>query len=215
MKVAEKVYINMAIGQAGETPTSLAIKSDVGANGHSPSPESIEFSDRLIFYRRGILQPPEPRVIELNAQVMQVGQASNLSNSKTEKPVRVRWKAKGALKTSLYQDGTLITQEFRPCDEYETTIANTTIFKVLADYGNGETTEQEARVVVGSIIDPPPLPPPPTETLSELDGTVNKVFTSLIDLCGDRKVKEIESIKIAVDKLLDYRKLGTAIPLLS
>ncbi|WP_319422348.1 hypothetical protein [Pleurocapsa sp. FMAR1] len=207
MKVGEKVYINMAIGQAGETPTSLAIKSDVGANGHSPSPESIEFSDRLILYRRGILQPPEPRVIELNAQVM-----PSLASSK---PVRVRCQAKGALKTSLYQDGTLITQEFRPSDEYETTIANTTVFKVLADYGNGETAEQEARVVVGSIIDPPPLPPPPTETLSELDGTVNKVFTSLIDLCGDRKVQEIESIEIAVDKLLDYRKLGTAIPLLS
>jgi hypothetical protein len=34
-------------------------------------------------------------------------------------------------------------------------------------------------------------------------------------LCGDRKVQEIESLEISVDKLLDYRKLGTAIPLLS
>ena len=32
---------------------------------------------------------------------------------------------------------------------------------------------------------------------------------------SDRKVKEIESIEISVDKLIDYRKLGTAIPLLS
>ena len=48
-----------------------------------------------------------------------------MPSTETEKPVRVRWKAKGALKTSLYQNGTLILQEFRPSDEYETTITNT------------------------------------------------------------------------------------------
>jgi hypothetical protein len=73
------------------------IKTDVGAVREPPLPESIEFSDRFILYRRGILQPPEPRVIELNAQVM--------PSTETEKPVRVRWKAKGALKTNLYQKG--------------------------------------------------------------------------------------------------------------
>ena len=58
MKVGEKVYI----------------KTD----NKSSLPETIEFSDRMILYRRGILQPPEPRVIELNAQVM-----SNIRNRKT------------------------------------------------------------------------------------------------------------------------------------
>jgi hypothetical protein len=66
-----------------------------------------------------------------------------------------------------HQNSISIPEEFRPSDEYETTITDTTIFKVL------------------------------------------------IDLCGDRKVQEIESLEISVDKLLDYRKLGTAIPLLS
>ena len=210
MKVGEKVYI----------------KIDVRANRDSPLlPETIEFSDRMVLYRRGILEPPEPRVIELNAQVM--------PSSETLKPVRISWKAKGALKTSLYHDGTLITQEFCPRDEYETAITNTSVFKVLADYGNGETAEQEAHAVIaqngrvkepngkhsfgnngngngstGTIFDR-------QSPTIELDGTVNKVFTGLIDLCGDRKVKEIESIEISVDKLIDYRKLGTAIPLLS
>ena len=220
MKVGEKVYI----------------KTD-----DKPSlPESIEFSDRMILYRRGILEPPEPRIIELNAQVM--------PSRETEKPVRISWKAKGALKTSLYQDETLVTQEFRPRDEYETTITNTSVFKVIADYGNGETAEQQAQAVIsqhgdwtstgytsvphhqnensvreknGSLYN---LSEQDARTANlfdyqspviELDGTVNKVFTGLIDLCGDRRVKEIESLEISVDKLLDYRKLGTAIPLLS
>ena len=207
MKVGEKVYI----------------KTDVGANRHSPSPESIEFSDRMVLYRRGILQPPEPKVIELNAQVM--------PSSETAKPVRVRWKAKGALKTSLYHDGNPIPKEFRPSDEYETTITNTSVFKVLADYGNGETAEQQAQAIIslnGKVKEPNGKYNPDDggngstgnifdyrSPIIELDGTVNKVFTGLIDLCGDRKVKEIESLEISVDKLLDYRKLGTAIALLN
>ena len=200
MKVGEKVYI----------------KTD-----NKPSlPESIEFSDRIVLYRRGILQPPEPRVIELNAQVM--------SNSEAEKPVVVRWKAKGALKTNLDQDGTSIPGEFRPSDEYKTQITQTTHFRLVADYGNGETAEKQTQAVIsldGRDKDPSGKHNPGgtgTGTIFDyqspiiaLDGTVNKVFTSLMDLCGDRKVKEIESLEISVDKLLDYRKLGTAIALLN
>ena len=207
MKVGEKVYI----------------KTEVGAIRESPLLESIEFSDRMILYRRGILQPPEPRVIELNAQVM--------PNSEPEKPVAVRWKAKGALKTILYCDGELVSTEFRPSDEYKTEITRTTNFRLVADYGNGETAEQQTQAVIAlkerakdssGKYNPGDSGNGGTETIFdyqspviELDGSVNKVFTSLIDLCGDRKVKEIESLEISVDKLLDYRKLGTAIPLLS
>lgn len=203
MKVGEKVYI----------------KTDE----KSSLPESIEFSDRMILYRRGILQPPEPRVIELNAQVM--------SNSEPEKPVAVRWKAKGALKTILYCDGELVSTEFRPSDEYKTQITQTANFRLVADYGNGETAQQQTQAVIAlkgrakdssGKYNPGDSGNGGTETIFdyqspviELDGSVNKVFTSLIDLCGDRKVKEIVSLEISVDKLLDYRKLGTAIPLLS
>lgn len=218
LKVGEKVYIKTDVG------AFRAMRSE--SFREPPLPETIEFSDRFILYRRGILQPPEPRVIELNAQV--------ISFTETEKPVRVRWKAKGALKTSLYQNGNLIPEEFRPSDEYETTITNTTIFKLLADYGNGETAEQQTQAVIspdGTRVKEPNGKYKPDDNLNgndstgtifdyqlpviDLDGTVNKVFTGLIDLCGDRKVQEIESLEISVDKLLDYRKLGTAIPLLS
>ena len=107
------------------------------------------------------------------------------------------------------------------------------IYSLVADYGNGETAEQQAQAVIslkGRVKDFPEQHSfgnnsndnGSTGTIFdyqspviELDGTVNKVFTGLIDLCGDRKVKEIESLEISVDKLLDYRKLGTAIPLLN
>jgi Protein of unknown function (DUF499) len=199
------------------------IKSEQDAR--TPIPETIEFSDRFTLYRRGILQLPEPKVIELDAQVM--------SSNETAKPVRVRWKAKGALKISLYENGTLIPGEFRPSDEYETTVINTTVFRLLADYGNEETVEQQTQAVIsqnGRAKEPSGEynsndngnSNGSTGTLFdyrspniELDGTVNKVFTGLIDLCGDRKVQSIESLEISVDKLIDYRKLGTAIPLLS
>jgi hypothetical protein len=142
----------------------------------------------------------------------------------------VRWKAKGALKISLYQDGVLIPGEFRPSDEYEVTVSKATVFRVLADYGNEETAEKETQVVfstssgvkekedssytvdgagkTGSIFD---YQPP----VIELDGTVNAVFTGLLDQCSDRRVKEIESLEISVAQLTDYRKLGTTIPLLN
>lgn len=231
LKIGDKVYIKSDVAANGDAPANPL--------GRSPLPESIEFSDRFILYRRGILQPPEPRVIELNAQVM--------SNSETEKPVRVRWKAKGALKISLYQDGTLITQrglqaaepasadsplEFRPSDEYETTITNTSVFKVLADYGNGETLEQQTQAVIspngnsvrekdGSSYNVSEQDARTADLFDyrspviELDGTVNKVFNDLADLMVDRKIKEIKSLEISVDQVIDYRKLGTTIPLLS
>ncbi|HEY9769959.1 MAG TPA: DUF499 domain-containing protein [Coleofasciculaceae cyanobacterium] len=223
--------------QDGQWDLKIGDKVYIKTDGTLTFPDTIEFSDRFILYRRGILQPPEPRVIELNAQVM--------SNSETEKPVRIRWKAKGALKISLHQDGTLITQrglqaaepasadspsEFRPSDEYETKIRANTIFRLVADYGNGETAEQETKAIVaqsgrvkatggnydpgndheitGSIFEH-------RSPLIELDGTVNKVFNDLADLIGDRKIKEIKSLEISVDQVIDYRKLGTTIPLLS
>lgn len=186
-------------------------------------PETIEFSDRMTLYRRGILEPPKPKEIELSAQLM--------PSTEPTKPVRVRWKAKGAFTVRLYQEGTLVPGEFRPSDEYEAKISNTTIFRVVADYGNGETVEKETRVVLeipgrtptvsngggtyivggvglGTLFDAKP-------DSIEFDGTVNKVFAELSDRCTDDKVKGIESLELSVSQVIDYRKLGTAIPLLS
>ena len=205
LKIGEKVYI--------KTDSTLIL------------PETIEFSDRFLLYRRGILQPPEPRVIELNAQVMAYAGKSK------EHPVRVRWRAKGALKVSLYQDGNLIPGEFCPSDEYEVKITKNSVFCLLADYGDGESAKQETKAIIvqqGRVKEPiSPWNPGVNgngkiESLSdykspviELDGTINKVFNDLSDHIGDNKIKAIESLEISVDQVLDYRKLGTTIPLLS
>ena len=79
-------------------------------------PANIEFSDEMVLYHRGILQPPAPREIELSAQLI----ANNIT--------RIKWKAKGALKVTLYQNEVLV-REFRPSDEYETSIDSITILR--------------------------------------------------------------------------------------
>jgi hypothetical protein len=183
-------------------------------------PETIEFSDRASLYRRGILEPPAPKEVELSAQLMPSAEAA--------KPVRVRWKAKGALTVSLYQNDSLVPGNFRPSDEYDATIVNNSIFRVVADYGNGETAEKATNVnlnpQVSSVRDPSnsayvveTLQPslwdakPP---IIELDGTINRVFAELGDRISDYKVQGIEVLELSVNQVMDYRKLGTAIALL-
>lgn len=198
MQVGEKVYI----------------KTDTGLTN---LPDIIEFSDNFVLYRRGILQPPEPRIIQLSAQVI---------NQET-KEIRVRWKVKGALTVSLYQDNNLITQDtpFRPSDEYSTTIDRLTIFKVVADYGKGETASQETTVSLATTgvressgnytVENPDIfeQIKPSEIVKE--GTVNGTFTHLKDQCLDYKITAISSLTITVDSVIDYRKLSTSLSLLN
>ena len=183
-------------------------------------PETIEFSDRASLYRRGILEPPAPKLVELSAQLMPGTDAA--------KPVRVRWKAKGALSVSLYQDDSLVPGNFRPSDEYETTIVNNTIFRVVADYGNGETAQTVTNVNLNSQVSSvrdggnsvyvvEGLQPSLWEAkppIIELDGTVNAVFAGLGDRIGDHKIQGIEMLELSVNQVMDYRRLGTAIALL-
>ncbi|MFN6478295.1 ATP-binding protein [Nostoc sp. DedQUE07] len=197
----------------------LFIKTD---DGKITLPESIEFSERMELYRRGILEPPKPREIELNAQV--------LSSTESVKPVRIRWKASGALTIKLYQDGNLVTGEFRPSDEHETAIAKTTTFKIVAEYGNGEVEEREtqAKILVygtgtpstpsagedgnGSWDDSPLFKAKPEEF--DLEGTLDRVFNELGDRIQDNQVQGIQSLEISVGQVMDYRKLMTAFPML-
>jgi hypothetical protein len=193
----------------------LFIKTD---DGKLILPETIEFSERMQLYRRGILKPPEPREIELSAQIM--------PSAGEDRVVRVRWKAKGALTLTLYQDGVQSGADFRPSDEYEVVIQKTTIFRVVANYGNGETAEKETRLMIavsgggtggssgndlGDGSDRTIFNKPET---FDLDGTPNSVFNSLNDRVQDYKVKEIASLELSVGQVMDYRKLGTALPLL-
>jgi len=195
--------------------TKVYIRAD---DGKLPSlPDMIEFSDRMELYRRGILKPPEPRVIEINAQVMQ--------SSELAKPVNLRWRSQGALSVKLYQDGIPIAGEFLPSDSHQIQISQTTIFKIVADYGNAETAEKETRA---EIVTHPTATGSSSGTgggttlpifatkpeIIDLSGTVNAVFTEFSDRCSDDKVKNIQSIEITVDQVMDYRKITTSFPLL-
>jgi hypothetical protein len=188
-------------------------------------PETIEFSDRASLYKRGILQPPAPKSVELSAQLMP---SSAAVSPATSVPVRVRWKAKGALTVSLDQNDSLVRGNFRPSDDHETTIVNNSIFRVVADYGNGETAEKATNVnlnpQVPSVRDPR-NPVYVVETLQaslwdakppiiELEGTINAVFAGLGDRISDHKVQGIEMLELSVNQVMDYRKLGTEIALL-
>ena len=199
LKVGAKVYIR-------------------GDDGKLPSlPDTIEFSDRMELYRRGILKQPEPRVIELSAQVM--------PSSELAKTVNLRWRSQGALSVRIYQDGIPIAGEFLPSDSHQVQISQTTIFKIVADYGNGETAEQETRAAIISYETPtgtgsatnghdaPSIFEIKPETI-DLSGTVNAAFTGFRDRCSDYKVKNIQSIEITVDQVMDYRKITTSFPLL-
>jgi len=199
LKLGEKVYI-----KTGNTPLTL--------------PPNIEFSEKMELYRRGILTPPAPKVIELSAQV---------TNTNTEaKSVRLRWKAIGALFVSLYQGDSLIPGSFLPSDEYQTGITQDTKFKLLADYGNGQTETKEAIAkipqVIGtkertnlysteeerSLLDYQP------DTL-QANGTINTSFNSLADQLSDFKVKAINSLDLTVVEVMDYRKILTSSALLN
>lgn len=197
----------------------LFIKTD---DGKITLPDSIEFSERMVLYRRGILELPKPREIELNAQV--------LSSTESVKPVRIRWKASGALTIKLYQDGNLVAGEFRPSDEHETAIAKTTPFKIVADYGNGEVEERETQASILIYGTGTPRTPNGSEKIADdwddlslfkakpeefdLEGTLDRVFNELGDRIQDNQVQGIKSLEISVSQVMDYRKLMTAFPML-
>ncbi len=179
-------------------------------------PELIEFSERMQLYRRGILVPPVPKEIELSAQV--------LSGTTDGKVARIRWKALGALTVTLYSNGIQVSGDFRPSDEWEVEINQTTTFKAIADYGNGESAVKETKLAIVSstsngngdgssggstLFDFDPNPPS-----FELDGTPNSIFNDLSDRISDHKVKAITALEVSVGQVIDYRKLGTALPLL-
>lgn len=178
-----------------------------------PPLPSLEFSDRLELYRRGILKLPEPRVIELDAQVLPGGDQ--------ERKVQVRWRAKGALTVSLYQGDTLLGSEYGPSDYYDGTIVATTTFRLVVDYGEEGTEEKTVQASFYSQTTPPspngkdgagPLFAPKPDVFS-LQGTPAKVFNDFADRVMDLKIQSISELTLVVEEILDYRKLSTAIGL--
>ena len=180
-------------------------------------PESIELSDRLVLYRRGILELPKPREIQFDAQVMQSTQPS--------KPVRLRWKASGALHVKLYRDGQVIATNRLPSDEFEEDITQTATYRVEADYGDGEKAVQEAKARINyptsGGINPSVSDQAHQGNLLKIKpdrfvevGSVNAVFNTLRDRIHDDKISAIEQIELSVSEVIDYRRISTAIPIL-
>ena len=159
-------------------------------------------------------------MVELSAQL--------LTGGGEERTVRVRWRAREALKVSLFQDRNLIGDTFLPSDEYTGQIAQTAQFKVVADYGTGEVGEAAETVVVYSSggsgssnggegsggYDPGGLTLLDKPTEVELEGSPNKVFNDLADWLNDRQVAAIADLQLSVADVTDYRKMGTTLPLL-
>ena len=178
-------------------------------------PDLIEFSDRMVLYRRGLLKPPEPRMIELSAQVM--------PGTTPARGVQVRWRAKGALTVALYQDGLAIPREFLPSDEYTGTIQKTTQFRIVADYGKAETAAAATLATMSYGDNSTPVPNGAEQgTIFKVKpeqfdfaGTPNGAFNDLHDRVQDDKIIGIIYLAIAVDQVVDFRKLGTMLPLLA
>lgn len=208
--------------QAGQWDMKVGDRLFIKTDNPPPMPETIEFSERMELYRRGLLKPPEPRVIEMDAQVLAGGGGG------AERTVQVRWRAREALSVKLYQDGQLVQtdRDFLPSDSYESTITCTTQYRLVADYGSGETAERMATAVLytagggvppngsegggsyglqGTLLDKP--------TQWEQDGSPTKAFNDLIDWLSDRQVKAITGMDVSVADVVDYRKMGTSVPL--
>jgi len=113
-------------------------------------------------------------------------------------------------------------------DEYEGSISQTTVFKIVADYGKGEIEQRQTQVMLTGGFTYGTGGSRRSSTVSEqkgifqvkpeqidLEGTPNSVFTALSDRCSDDKVQGIQWLELSVDQVMDYRKLGTALPLLS
>ena len=199
LKVAERSYIN--------TPEAKVV-----------IPDNIEFSDRQVLYRRGILQPPAPREIELSAQTLPGEKDSQ------RVPVRVKWRSNGAIGIQLWQDGVLIPNQFRPADEYTGEITRTSLFKLVVDYGDGEVLSKEAKAVlwtsssdmtsdplVGTQIGVYAVRNNPVELPV---GSLNSIFNEWRDRVHDQKIQAVESLELSVSEIVDYRRLTTALPLL-
>ena len=201
LKMGDRVYIN--------TPQAKVV-----------IPDNIEFSDRQVLYRRGILQLPVPREIELSAQTLPGEPDSQ------KVPVRVKWRAIGAIGVQLFQDGILVPNSFRPADEYTGEITSTSLFKLVVDYGDGEVLSQEAKAVQwtsyrsdGEIGDPLVATQLGVYAVKinpvELPvGSLNSIFNEWRDRVHDRKIAAVESLELTVSEIVDYRKLTTALPLL-
>jgi hypothetical protein len=184
----------------------------------APQLDTVEFSDRIVLYRRGILEPPKPRVVEFFAELRQaMGEA---------KPVVLRWRAREALSVTLFQNGDLIEADLSPSGDRTLEITQTTTFKIVADYGNGEVAEQtETAQIYGqgtpkpingkeSIAPPMPLPVTKPERF-ELTGTPTGVFNQLRDRAADNKIKAVKELNVTINALEDYKRLMTAASLLA
>jgi hypothetical protein len=188
-----------------------------------PEPPPIEFSDRQTLYRRGILEPPKPREISLSYQ---------LSGGENDRTIELSWQAEEAISTRLERNGEALPESFSWSSQYSEAIAADTVYRVVAHYDNGETVEREVCVTLYTPTKPPgggtakdggkggyggsgggQLLTVPTEFT--FTGTPQRVFKDWDDCVEGHNIKSIAKIDLSVQSGMDYRKIGTAIALMS
>lgn len=101
---------------------------------------------------------------------------------------------------------------------------------MVADYGKGETAETQTQAIVtpagsgiysvggsktSSVVNDQRGIFQVKPNSFDLEGTPSSVFNSLSDRVCDHKVKGIAALELLVGQVLDYRKLGTTLPLLA
>lgn len=182
----------------------------------------IEFSDRQTLYRRGVLQLPKPRQVDVSYQL--------LGTSDTEQQVDLSWQAPEAISTQLFCNGEALEQTFSWRSNCRLPINQESRYRVVAFYKNDETAEKEVLVSisgdaygqdksaverVGTGTEGYRVPVQIRQTEFSSDGTPNGVFNNFGDFVQDNQVKTIRRLTLSVATAMDYRKLGTTIPLLN
>jgi hypothetical protein len=117
-------------------------------------------------------------------------------------------------------------------DGYSTEITENTIFKLVAEYEDGEKAEKLVTVDMSLVNIPQnanmsvknggavyqanmPLLETYHNPKFEEYGSPNKMMTLFDDFCSDHPVKGMKSLTITVTEVMDYRKLSTTLNLLS
>lgn len=93
----------------------------------------------------------------------------------------------------------------------------------MADYGNGESAEQIADATLYSSSDESGMFGVRDDELSlfakpeefSLSGSPTKIFNDLADRIRDHQIQSIKALTFEVDQVIDYRKMGTTLPLLA
>ena len=90
---------------------------------------------------------------------------------------------------------------FRPSDEHETTIVNNSIFRVVADYGNGETAEKATNVNLNPQVPSVTDPSNPVYVVETLQASLWDAKPPILELDG--QIRGFQSFFSTINSLLN------------